>query len=284
MPKVAHASMRMALILPLLISCFATPFVSFAQPNPREDAIPPGALLAELTRIIDGDTFDATLSPENRRSFDDRIRMIGIDTPETSYSYGNEPECYGKEATRKTESVLVAAEEIWLESDVGDKEPNGRLLRYVWYISHVDGTVHFLNEELVQPGYALAKTYRPNTKYQDRLDLAEDRAITASAGMWLTCDASVSGDPRPENPASGPDDVPINRTTTRLPTRKRPPARSSIPMTRPRNGSISSRNWPGRSTSTGTASPVRTISASVGELLTRSPCARIESAITDHHL
>src|SRR3954469_3822235 len=41
--------------------------------------------------------------------------MIGIDTPETTYSYGNHPECYGEEASKKTDSLPVAASENWVE-------------------------------------------------------------------------------------------------------------------------------------------------------------------------
>ena len=45
----------------------------------------------------------------------DQIRMIGIDTPETTYTYGNHPECYGEEASKKTDCLLVAASAIWVE-------------------------------------------------------------------------------------------------------------------------------------------------------------------------
>jgi len=84
-------------------------------------------------------------------------------------------------------------------------------LRYVWYVSEIDGEVHFLNADLVRDGYALAKSYPPNTTRQDELDEAEDDAIRASNGMWLECDASVSGDPSNEQDGR-PDDAPIDRT------------------------------------------------------------------------
>jgi endonuclease YncB( thermonuclease family) len=68
----------------------------------------------ELIRVIDGDTVDVDFDL-SRREDPDRIRMIGIDTPETTYSYGNHPECYGEETSKKTDSLLVAASEIWVE-------------------------------------------------------------------------------------------------------------------------------------------------------------------------
>jgi hypothetical protein len=85
-------------------------------------------------------------------------------------------------------------------------------LRYVWYVSEIDGKVHLLNEELVAQGYALAKSYRPNTARQDDLDAAESSAIRGGRGMWLTCDGSVSMDPSLED--GEPDDAPIDRTQT----------------------------------------------------------------------
>ncbi|MCC6945807.1 MAG: thermonuclease family protein, partial [Thermomicrobiales bacterium] len=175
------------------------------------DEIPDGAVQVELVRVIDGDTIDVDfdLGPGVDR---DRVRMIGIDTPETSYSYGNHPECYGPEATRKTDSLLVAASEIWLERDMDPVDPNDRLLRYVWYISEIDGQVHLLNEQLVAEGYATAHYYAPNGLHQERLDRAQDAAIREGRGMWTTCDASVSLDPALEG--DKPDTVPIDRTKT----------------------------------------------------------------------
>ena len=176
--------------------------------------IPDDAQYAEYIESIDGDTFDADVQQENGQFREDRIRMIGIDTPETNYSYGNHPECYGKEASGRSEALLLDAKEIWLSSDVSDRDKNGRLLRYVWVISKLDGKVHFLNEQLVEEGYAEAKTYKPDTYYQDVLDDAEKLAISDARGMWLTCDASVSIDPTLEDPDTGPDTESIDRTET----------------------------------------------------------------------
>ena len=177
-----------------------------------QDVIPDDAVQVELIRVIDGDTFDVdfNLGPVEDP---DRVRMIGIDTPETNYSYGNEPECYGEEASKKTDSLLVAASEIWIERDEDPVDNNDRLLRYVWYISEIDGKVHLLNEQLVAEGYAEAHYYAPNGLYQDRLDEAQDNAIREGRGMWTTCDASVSLDPDLEDD-NVPDTAPIDRTLT----------------------------------------------------------------------
>src|SRR4051812_42573182 len=98
----------------LLVAIVSVGHSARARESLQSEGIPSGAVRAELVRIVDGDTFDAELTDVDGRRHEERVRMIGIDTPETSYSYGNQPECYGKQATNKTESVLVAAEEIWL--------------------------------------------------------------------------------------------------------------------------------------------------------------------------
>ena len=201
-------------VLPLIsLALLALP-ADAQRGDDEEWEIPEDAAPAILVDIVDGDTFDADVLGEDGEWTKERIRMIGIDTPETNYSFGNEPECYGEEATKRAESLLVAAEEIWLTSDVSDRDPNGRLLRYVWIVSEIDGEVHFLNEDLVKEGYALARTYEPDTEYQDVLDEAEELAIDEGRGMWLECDGSVSMDSDLEDSENGPDDEPIDRTLT----------------------------------------------------------------------
>jgi endonuclease YncB( thermonuclease family) len=194
----------------LLVGLLSSP----ADAKTNEWTIPDDAQYAEYIKSIDGDTFDANVQQENGQFREDRIRLIGIDTPETNYSYGNEPECYGKEASGRSEALLLNASEVWLSKDVSDRDKNGRLLRYVWIVSRIDNQVHFLNEDLVNDGYALAKTYRPDTQYQSVLDDAEEDAIREARGMWLECDASVSMDPTLENSETGPDTTPIDRTKT----------------------------------------------------------------------
>ncbi len=201
---------RLALATLVLLPAHCALTATAAEPTWR---IPADAERVELYDVVDGDTVDVDLFPANGRAREERIRMIGIDTPETTYSYGNQPECFGREATSKTESLLVAADEIWISADIEDIDPADRLLRYVWYLAPGDARVHFLNRELVAEGYALAKTYRPNTAYQDELDDAEEIAIAEGRGLWLACDGSVSLDPTLEVDGA-PDPDKIDRTLT----------------------------------------------------------------------
>lgn len=202
----------LSLVILVLTILIASVGAGAAQDRDEELEIPEDAQPARYIENIDGDTIIVEMENRNGNLREYTVRLIGIDSPETSYSFGNEPECFGEDAKNKTDSLLVTAEDntVWLEADESDRDPYGRLLRYVWYVSEIDEKVHFLNADLVREGYALAKSYRPDTARQDELDEAEADAIRAAAGMWLECDASVSMDPSLED--GEPDDVPIDRT------------------------------------------------------------------------
>lgn len=99
---------------------------------------------ATVIGVIDGDTIDVNL--EGRK---ERIRLVGIDTPELHGS--NAPECYAHEAKARVEE-LVAGKTVTLIDDgpSADRDRYDRLLRYVV----VDG--ESLNELLIRDGYAPA--------------------------------------------------------------------------------------------------------------------------------
>ncbi len=207
-------AVRWLISLVLLAIALVVPAATLANQDDEKDEIPDDAVEVHFVKVIDGDTIDVDYDLGDDEDID-RVRLIGIDTPETSFSFGNVPECYGAEATNRTESLLLSADEIWVGRDENPVDTNDRLLRYVWYVSGTDdGEVIFLNEQLVEEGYAIANTYEPNTLHQERLDDAEIRAITGGRGMWTTCDASVSLDPELED--GEPNDAPIDRTKTPL--------------------------------------------------------------------
>lgn len=119
--------------------------------------------------VIDGDTLDARID-----GVTERVRLIGIDTPEVG-------ECYYDEATNRL-TQLVAGEYVELVKDVSETGPYGRLLRYVFL-----GNQH-INLQMVSEGYAVAAEYPPDTAYADVFAQAEDNAQTAHLGRWGHCD------------------------------------------------------------------------------------------------
>jgi len=149
--------------------------------------IPPSQThTGRVTRVIDGDTI--------KLANGETIRYIGIDTPETVHPE-KPPECYGREASAANKT-LVEGKRVTLERDVSNRDTYGRLLRYV-YVSTEEPMAEriFVNEWLVQNGYAHSSTYPPDVKHQTKLVVAEQEARENKRGAWSACDNhSVSSD------------------------------------------------------------------------------------------
>ena len=124
-----------------------------------------------VTRVIDGDTAEVNISGTIYK-----VRYIGIDTPELDDTRA-EYCALAQEATRFNRQ-LVEGKTVRLEKDVSETDKYGRLLRYV-YVDDI-----FVNAELVREGLAWAKTYEPDTKYQDTLEKAETEARQDKKGIW----------------------------------------------------------------------------------------------------
>jgi micrococcal nuclease len=124
----------------------------------------------EVSQIIDGDTI--------KLSNGDRVRLIGINSPEKE-------QFYYSEATDKLRE-LIGNGPVTLKKDVEDKDQYGRLLRYV-YVNET-----FVNLEMVKTGYATAYTFEPNTKHSNELETAEQEAISAKIGMWTASPFSLA--------------------------------------------------------------------------------------------
>jgi micrococcal nuclease len=110
---------------------------------------------------------------EGRR---ERVRYIGINTPETKHpTRGVEP--YGPEAA-DANTRLVAGQTVHLELDVERRDRYERLLAYVY----VGDTM--INAELVRQGYAQVATSPPNVKYQGLFLKLQREAREAGRGLW----------------------------------------------------------------------------------------------------
>ena len=120
---------------------------------------------ATVVDVVDGDTLEVRVDGAT-----ERVRLIGINTPESG-------ECFAAEATEAL-ADLVAGREVRLVRDTSDRDQYGRLLAYV----EVDGT--HVNAALVRGGYAIAREYPPDTARADELAAAQREAQEAAAGMW----------------------------------------------------------------------------------------------------
>jgi endonuclease YncB( thermonuclease family) len=115
--------------------------------------------------VLDGDTIDVVVGGEQQR-----VRYIGIDSPEVDFPLGTE-------AIAENAS-LVEGQVVWMVKDTSDKDIYQRLLRYI-FVSEA-----FVNLELVRSGYAMSKGYPPDIACQELFDQAEAEAKASGLGLW----------------------------------------------------------------------------------------------------
>ena len=123
-----------------------------------------------VTRVVDGDTLAVG---------DERVRLIGIDTPET-VAPGTPVECFGREASAEMER-LVEGRRVRLVRDVEERDRYGRLLAYVYR-----GDL-FVNAEMVRRGFASVATYPPNVRHVDLFLRLQREARREGRGLWRRC-------------------------------------------------------------------------------------------------
>jgi len=126
-------------------------------PNPPQPAV--------VGFVQDGDSAAVVINGE-----EERLRLIGINTPERD-------ECYGDEA-RQLFKDLAEGQEAQVVTDVERTDRFGRILGYL-YIGDT-----LINAELVRQGAAIARPFEPNTTLQDHLEEAEEQAQRLQLGMW----------------------------------------------------------------------------------------------------
>lgn len=147
--------------------------------------------LVKVIRVIDGDTIEIEGGQ--------KVRYIGIDTPETY-------DCYYSESLNKNKD-LVEGKMVSLIKDISETDRYGRLLRYVY----IDGV--FVNEQLVKEGYANASTYPPDVKFKDNFITLESEARSNNRGLWSSCKASPKPSQTISNQAQGSTSRPTTKST-----------------------------------------------------------------------
>jgi micrococcal nuclease len=136
-----------------------------------------------VKRVVDGDTFEL----ENG----ERVRMLGIDTPEKfeSSKLDRDAERTGrdKKTIKKLGDLsseytkkLIGGKKVILvpEPNYEDKDRYGRLLRYVYL---EDGT--FVNKKIIEDGYANVYRRYPLSKTSE-FEQAEKEARENNKGLW----------------------------------------------------------------------------------------------------
>lgn len=126
--------------------------------------------------VIDGDTF--VISYEGKST---KVRLIGVDTPESVHSDSARNTAWGKKASRFTKKLLKG-KKVSLVLDTEKTDRYGRLLAYVYFTKN--GKKTMLNRYLVQKGMARAVCYEPNHKYKKAFEKAQKKAKKDKKGFW----------------------------------------------------------------------------------------------------
>lgn len=131
----------------------------------------------KVERVVDGDTIVIDYNGE-----DTKVRLIGVDTPESVSNDADSNVKWGEKASAYTKKRL-ANETVYLEFDKEKQDRYGRLLAYV-YLKDQENDYTMFNQTLVENGYARAAYYSPNGKYRETFEELEEKAEKQKKGFW----------------------------------------------------------------------------------------------------
>jgi micrococcal nuclease len=115
----------------------------------------------KVENVVDGDTIDVLIDLGFDILFQSRVRLAGIDTPESRTSdkaekvLGLESKEYLKKYLKDAKSVVIKTEKM------DSSEKYGRILGWVY----INGDTESLNDKMINDGYAWG--YMGDTKVKD---------------------------------------------------------------------------------------------------------------------
>ena len=117
--------------------------------------------IKSVTKVVDGDTIDADIDLGFDISLTKRIRLAGIDTPESRTTNLKE-KALGLESKEWMKKTLAGATDILIKTELPDStEKYGRIIGHLF----INGQETSLNNQMIAEGYALA--YDGGTKAMD---------------------------------------------------------------------------------------------------------------------
>jgi len=123
----------------------------------------------KVTKVVDGDTIDVDIDLGFDISFSSRVRLAGIDTPESRTTDKME-KALGLEAKAYLKSQIESAKTVVIKTEKMDSsEKYGRILGWLF----LDGSKVSMNEKMIEDGHAWG--YLGDTKVKDFNALAEKR-------------------------------------------------------------------------------------------------------------
>ena len=125
--------------------------------------------IKEIHKVVDGDTIDASIDLGFDISLEKRIRLAGVDTPESRTTDLKE-KAMGLESKEWLKKKLEGAKDIIIKTELPDStEKYGRIIGHLYINSEATS----LNDQMIAEGYALA--YDGGTKDKNFSVLLEKR-------------------------------------------------------------------------------------------------------------
>jgi len=125
----------------------------------------------KVLKVVDGDTIDVDIDLGFNISYTQRVRLAGIDTPE-SRTRDKEEKVLGLESKEHLKKLLAQSNTIVIKTEKPDStEKYGRILGWLF----LDGAEKSVNEALIADGYAW--DYMGDTKVKD-FELLRQRRLT----------------------------------------------------------------------------------------------------------
>lgn len=117
--------------------------------------------IKQVLRVVDGDTIDVDIDLGFNISYTQRVRLAGIDTPESRTTDKYE-KTLGLEVKKKLGELIKGASQIVIRTEKPDSsEKYGRILGWLF----LDGSSESVNTALIAGGYAW--DYMGETKVKD---------------------------------------------------------------------------------------------------------------------
>jgi micrococcal nuclease len=108
--------------------------------------------IKSITKVVDGDTIDANIDLGFDISLTKRIRLAGIDSPESRTTNLKE-KALGLESKEWLKKTLEDAKDILIKTEKPDStEKYGRIIGHLF----INGQETSLNNQMIDEGYALA--------------------------------------------------------------------------------------------------------------------------------
>lgn len=170
--------------VPIVLLAHIALLVLLFFPKAAQEPEEPDFQEATVEYVVDGDTIDVLVSGEEKR-----IRLIGIDAPESASHDQELNTAEGQEATEFARTLLPVGTTVYLQADEEELDDYGRTLRYVWLDLPKDlrdddeVRAKMANALIVSAGYADTMRYWPNVRYADVLEDLKEEAASENRGV-----------------------------------------------------------------------------------------------------